>query len=100
MGHNLPTVGSRIIAARDRLYDALGASNAAEGEVIRYLTRALPIDAAELLATMAERELRRAIAGGYDKGFAEGIEFARERSETRYTTGEWGTVGPFRREQP
>jgi hypothetical protein len=93
-------VGSRIIGARDRLYDALGASNAAEGEVIRYLIRALPIDAAELLATMAERELRRATAGGYDKGFVEGIEFACEQAETRYTTCDWVTIGPFRRGQP
>lgn len=81
MDHNLPTHGSRITAARDRLYDALGASNAAEGEAVRYVTRALPIDAAELLATMAEREVKRATAEGYDRGFAEGVEHAKGSSQ-------------------
>jgi hypothetical protein len=85
VSHNLPTEAGRITAVRDRLYDALGASNAAEGEVVRYLTRALPIDAAELLATMAERELKRATAEAYNKGWNEGVEHTREQSETRYT---------------
>ena len=71
MAHNLPSQGERITAVRDRLYDALGASNAAEGEVVRYVTRALPIEAAELLADMAEREVKRATAEGYEKGWTE-----------------------------
>ena len=79
MNDTVQPEGARIVAARDRLYDLLGASNAAEGEVIRYLTRALPIDAVELLVTMAERELKRVTADGYDRGYLEGIERLSER---------------------
>jgi hypothetical protein len=71
VNHTVQPEGSRMIAARDRLYDALGARNAAEGEVVRYMTRALPIEAVELLATMAEREIKRATAEGYDRGWTE-----------------------------
>ena len=71
MNDTVPTQGERITAVRDRLYDALGASNAAEGDAIRYLSRALPIEAAELLADMAERQLKRATADAYERGFAE-----------------------------
>jgi len=71
MTHNLPSQGARIVAVRDRLYETLGASNAHEGEVVRYLTRALPIEAAELLADMAEREVKRATAEGYERGWTE-----------------------------
>ena len=71
MSDTVPSQGSRITAVRDRLYDALGASNAQEGEVVRYITRALPIEAAELLADMAERETKRATAEGYEKGWTE-----------------------------
>ena len=74
MTNNLPRDGGRIRTARDRLYDALGTSSAAEGEVIRYVTRALPIDAAELLAQMAVRAVSTARAEGYECGWAEGVE--------------------------
>jgi len=90
VSNNLPTEGGRIIAARDRLYDVLGASSAAEGEVIRYLTRALPIEAAELLAAMAEREVKRARAAGYDKGHFEGME---QLAEAQAAAAERATSG-------
>jgi hypothetical protein len=69
--HNLPSQGARIVAVRGRLFDLLGASNAAESETVRYVTRALPVEAAELLADMAEREIKRATAEGYETGWRE-----------------------------
>jgi hypothetical protein len=71
MGDNVPSMGQRIEQVRSRLYETLGASSHAESEVIRYLSRALPIEAVESLADMAERAARNATAEGYDRGWQE-----------------------------
>jgi hypothetical protein len=73
--NNLPTQGSRIIAARECLFDALDPRAEPERELCRWLGSMLSVPGSlDVLLGMVERIRRAEQAAAYQKGFNAGAE--------------------------